>query len=549
MPLIKSIAEIDKAAVAICEYFDRSITRVFPTLGWEQEYFLVDEALYHARPDLVMTGRTLFGQAAAKDQQLEDHYFGSIPERVSSYMKDFETEAWKLGIPVKTRHNEVAPNQFELAPVFEEVNLAIDHNQLLMDLMARVARKHHFRVLFHEKPFMGINGSGKHNNWSMATNTGKNLLSPGKTPKTNLQFLTFFINVIKAVHDHADLLRAAVASAGNDHRLGAHEAPPAIISVFIGTQMTRVLDELEKKVRKEKMSPDEKTDLKLNIGKIPQIIFDNTDRNRTSPFAFTGDKFEFRPVGSSANCSPSMIALNTIVASQLRAFRMEVDQLISKGTDKDEAIFKVLRNTIAASRKILFEGNGYGDEWMEEARKRGLSNIKDTPRTLDAYLSDKTKKLFIGAGILSEKELMARYYIRHETYTKMVQIEARVLGDLALNHVIPTALRYQNLLLENLRGLREVLPAEAYKKQSTYRVALVSQISEHIEGLRQHVHEMVEARKKANAIEDFRKRAITYCDQVLPYFEQIRDHADHLERMIDDELWPLPKYREMLFIR
>lgn len=548
-PLIKAINALDKAAVDVCEYFDKNITKVFPTLGWEQEYFLADEALYYARPDLVLTGRTLFGHAAAKDQQLEDHYFGSIPERVTNYMKDFEIDAWKLGIPVKTRHNEVAPNQFELAPVYEEVNLAIDHNQLLMDLMNRIARKHHFRVLFHEKPYAGINGSGKHNNWSLATNTGKNLLSPGKTPKTNLQFLTFFINIIKAVHYHNELLRAAVATAGNDHRLGANEAPPAIISVFIGEQLTKVLNDLEKRVRKEKMSPDEKTVLKLNIGKIPQIIFDNTDRNRTSPFAFTGDKFEFRPVGASANCSPSMIVLNTIVANQLMQFKKDVDFLIEAGSDKDEAIFKVLRNYIICSKNILFEGNGYSEEWVKEAEKRGLQNIKNVPRALDAYISEKTKKLFKTTGVLSERELLARYYIRHEMYTKILQIEARVLGDLALNHVIPTALKYQNLLLENVNGLKNILPEKEFRKQSAYQIELITEISGHIDSISKLVHDLIEARKKANVIKDFKMKAVEYCDYVKPYFEKIRFHVDTLETLVDDELWPLPKYRELLFIR
>jgi glutamine synthetase len=548
-PLLKAISALDKAAVDVCQYFDKNVSKVIATLGWEQEYFLVDEALYNARPDMVLTGRTLLGNASAKDQQMEDHYFGSIPERVTNYMKEFEFEAWKLGIPVKTRHNEVAPNQFELAPVFEEANLAVDHNQLLMDLMDRIARKHYFRVLFHEKPYAGVNGSGKHNNWSMATNTGKNLLSPGKTPKTNLQFLTFFVNTIKAVHDNSELLRAAVATAGNEHRLGAHEAPPAIISVFIGEQLTRALFELEKKVKKEKMSPDEKTDLKLNIGKIPQIIFDNTDRNRTSPFAFTGDKFEFRPVGASANCSPSMIALNAIVANQLASFKKDVDKLISENVDKDEAIFRVLRNYIACSKNVLFEGNGYSEDWAKEAEKRGLPNIKDTPRALDAYISEKTKKIFKNTKVLSERELEARYYIKHEMYTKMLQIEARVLGDLALNHVIPTTLKYQNLLLENVNGLKNALPEKDFKKQSAYQLELITEISEHIDAVRRLVHGLIEARKKANVIEDFKKKAIEYCDHVKPYFEKIRLHVDKLEILIDDELWPLPKYRELLFIR
>ena len=548
-PLLKTINALDKAAVEVCQYFDKNVTKVYSTLGWEQEYFLVDEALFNARPDLVLTGRTLLGNASAKDQQMEDHYFGSIPERVTTYMKEFEIEAWKLGIPVKTRHNEVAPNQFELAPVYEEANLSIDHNQLLMDLMDRIARKHYFRVLFHEKPYSGVNGSGKHNNWSMATNTGKNLLSPGKTPKTNLQFLTFFINTIKAVHDNSALLRAAIATAGNEYRLGAHEAPPAIISVFIGEQLTKVFNEIEKKVKKEKMSPDEKTDLKLNIGKIPQIIFDNTDRNRTSPFAFTGDKFEFRPVGSSANCSPSMIALNTIVASQLIQFKKDVDKQINDEIDKDEAIFKVLRNYITCSKNILFEGNGYSDEWTKEAEKRGLPNIKDTPRALDAYVSEKTRKIFKETNVFSERELEARYSIKNEMYTKMLQIEARVLGDLALNHVIPTALKYQNLLLENVSGLKNILNEKEFKKQSSYQIELITEISGHIEEISKFVHELIEARKKANVIDDAKKKAIEYCDKVKPYFEKIRNHVDNLEILVDDELWPLPKYRELLFVR
>jgi glutamine synthetase len=548
-PLLKSVSALDKAAVDVCQYFDKNVTKVFPTLGWEQEYFLIDEALYLARPDLILTGRTLLGNASAKDQQMEDHYFGSIPERVTLYMKEFEFEAWKLGIPVKTRHNEVAPNQFELAPVYEEVNLAIDHNQLLMDIMERIARKHHFRVLFHEKPYAGVNGSGKHNNWSMATDTGKNLLSPGKTPKTNLQFLTFFINTIKAVHDHADLVRAAVATAGNEYRLGANEAPPAIISVFIGEQLTRVLNDIEKKVKKEKMSPDEKTNLKLNIGKIPQIIFDNTDRNRTSPFAFTGDKFEFRPVGASANCSPAMIVLNTIVASQLTQFKQDVDKKINDEIDKDEAIFKVLRNYISCSRNILFEGNGYSEEWVIEAEKRGLPNVKDTPTALDAYNTVKSKKIFADSNIFNERELEARYVIKHEMYTKMLQIEARVLGDLALNHVIPTALKYQNLLLENVNGLKNILHADEFRKQSTYQIELITDISTRVDSVRNLVHDLIEARRKANIMDDFKLKAIEYCEKVKPYFEQIRYHVDKLEILIDDELWPLPKYREMMFVR
>ncbi len=549
-PLLKSVNAIDRAAVDICQYFDKSVTKVFPTLGWEQEYFLVDEALFFARPDLVLTGRTLFGHAAAKDQQLEDHYFGSIPERAMAFMKEFEIEAWKLGIPVKTRHNEVAPNQFELAPVYEEVNIAIDHNQLIMDLMARTARIHHFRVLFHEKPFAGINGSGKHNNWSMATDTGKNLLSPGKTPKTNLMFLTFFINIIKAVYEHADLLRAAIATAGNDYRLGASEAPPAIISIFIGDQLTKVFSDIEKKVGSEKMPIEEKTELKLNIGKIPRIIMDNTDRNRTSPFAFTGDKFEFRAVGSSANCSPSMIVLNTIVANQLIEFKKDVENYMHGNDDKkDEAILKVLRDYILSSKKILFEGNGYGEEWIKEAEKRGLSNLKDTPRALEAYMSQKTKKLFQNNNIFNLRELESRFHIKHEMYIKMVQIEARVMGDLALNHIIPTAIKYQNHLLENVKGLKDVLSDGDYHKKAAYQLELIKEISDHIHSIQHNVTKLVEERKKANVIEDVKKKSFMYCDQVKPYFEVIRYHADKLETLIDDELWPLPKYRELLFIK
>lgn len=549
-PLLKAINFLDKAAVDVCQYFDKNISKVYPTLGWEQEYFLVDEALFFARPDLVLTGRTLFGHAAAKDQQLEDHYFGSIPERALIFMKEFEIEAWKLGIPVKTRHNEVAPNQFELAPVYEEVNIAIDHNQLIMDLMARIARKNRFRILFHEKPFAGINGSGKHNNWSMATNTGVNLLSPGKTPKTNLMFLTFFINTIKAVHDYADLLRAAIATASNDHRLGASEAPPAIISVFIGDHLTKVFSDLEKKVKNDKMTPEQKTELKLNIGKIPQIMMDNTDRNRTSPFAFTGDKFEFRAVGSSANCSPSMIVLNTIVANQLKQFKKDVDsQMHGMDDKKDEAIFKVLRDYIISSKNILFEGNGYSNEWAVEAKKRGLSNLKDTPRALDAYLSSKSQKLFIENGIFNLRELQARYYIKHEMYTKIIQIEARVLGDLALNHLIPTAIKYQNLLLENVQGLKNILTENDFKKKASYQLNLINEISAHINLISVNVDKMIDARKEANVIEDFKKKAVMYCDKVKPYFDVIRKSADKLETLIDDELWPLPKYREILFIK
>jgi len=549
-PLLKAINLLDKAATEVCQYFDKNITKVYPTLGWEQEYFLVDEALFFARPDLVLTGRTIFGHAAAKDQQLEDHYFGSIPERATAYMKEFEFEAWKLGIPVKTRHNEVAPNQFELAPVFEEVNIAIDHNQLLMDIMARIARKHHFRLLLHEKPFAGVNGSGKHNNWSLATDTGKNLLSPGKTPKNNIMFLAFFVNVIKAVYDHADLLRASIATAGNDHRLGANEAPPAVISIFIGDHLTKVLNDIVNKVREEKMTPDEKTILKLNVCKIPQIIMDNTDRNRTSPFAFTGDKFEFRAVGSSANCSPSMIVLNTIVANQLLEFKKDVDKLMKGNIEnKDESIFKVIRNYIISSKKILFEGNGYSGDWLTEAKKRGLSNFIDTPSALNAYMSPKTKELFSKTAVFSPRELEARYFIKHEMYTKIIQIEARVIGDLALNHIIPTAIKYQNFLLDNVTKLKNVFPEAEFKKMSKYQIELINEISEHISEIQINVDKLVDERKKANKIKEYDKKSVVYCNKVKPYFDIIRYNADKLETLIDDELWTLPKYRELLFIK
>lgn len=548
-PLLKALSALDKAAVDVCQYFDKNVTKVTATLGWEQEYFLVDEALYNARPDLAMTGRTLFGHTPAKGQQLEDHYFGSIPERATAFMRDFEVESLKLGIPIKTRHNEVAPNQFECAPVFEECNLAVDHNQLLMDVMEKVARRHNFRVLLHEKPFAGVNGSGKHNNWSMGTNTGKNLLSPGKTPKTNLQFLTFFINTVKAVHDNADLLRASIASANNDHRLGANEAPPAIMSVFLGTQLSNVLDELESKVKSGKMSPDEKTALKLNIGKIPDILLDNTDRNRTSPFAFTGNKFEFRAVGSSQNCAGPMTVLNTIMADQLVKFKKDVDALISKNVDKDEAIFQVLRKYIVESKKIRFEGNGYGEEWVKEAAKRGLSNIKTTPLALGAFVSKQTMELFERNHIMTEREQHARYDIYLETYTKKIQIESRVMGDLVLNHIIPTAIKYQGSLVENVRGLKEILSGSDFKKAAQIQLDMITAISEHINIIKTKVDQMTEARKKANSITDVKKQAIDYCEKVKAYFDDIRYNVDKLELLVDDESWPLPKYRELLFTK
>lgn len=550
-PLLRSVNFLDRAATTVVqEYFDRNVSRVICTLGCEQEYFLVDRALYNARPDLALTGRTLFGHSSAKDQQLEDHYFGSINERVTAYMRDFETEALKLGIPVKTRHNEVGPGQFECAPVYEEVSLAVDHNQLLMDIMEKVAFRHDFRVLFHEKPFAGINGSGKHNNWALATDTGKNLLSPGKTPKKNIQFLTFFITTIKAVCEHADLLRASIASASNDHRLGANEAPPAIVSVFIGSFLTQVLDDIEEWVKKgKKLSPDEKTELKLNVIKIPEILLDNTDRNRTSPFAFTGNKFEFRAVGSSANCSSAMMVLNTIVADQLVKFHEEVQGLVSKGMKKDDAIFQVLRKYISESKKVRFEGNGYGDEWVKEAEKRGLSNVKTTPEALDFIMTPKAKALFSTNDILSDRELEARYEIDLERYTKKIQIESRVMGDLAINHIIPTAVEYQNLLITNVTGLKQVLSSKDFDLLASDQIALIREISERMTTIRKLVGEMIEERKSANKQMSARKQADDYCNRVLPYFERIRREVDKLELTISDEYWPLPKYRELLFNR
>ncbi|WKZ65010.1 MAG: glutamine synthetase III [Flavobacteriales bacterium] len=548
MPLLRAIRAIDEAATAVAQYFDKDVTKVIATLGWEQEYFLIDKALYYARPDIMMTGRALFGHIPAKGQQLEDHYFGSIPDRVRAFMREFETEALMLGIPVKTRHNEVAPNQFECAPVFEEMNLAVDHNVLLMDIMEKVAQRHDFRVLLHEKPYAGVNGSGKHNNWSLATNTGVNLLKPARTPKENIRFLTFFVNTIAAIHRHADVLRASIASAGNDHRLGANEAPPAIISAFIGEHLSALLDGLEKNI-KGAMSPDRKTELKLDIGRIPPVMLDNTDRNRTSPFAFTGNKFEFRAVGSSANCAGAMTVLNTIVAAQLREFKREVDALIAKGAKKDEAILRVIRDLIVRSKAIRFEGNGYGEEWVREAAKRGLSNIKDTPRALDVWSRKETMKLFADMGVLSPVETEARHEIELHSYTLKVQIESRVAGDLARNHIVPVAIAYQNRLIENVKGLREVLGAEKAKKATVTQVALIEEMSERISAVIQLVHDMTEARKKANNLEDAREKALAYCDQVKPFLDRIRYQADKLELLVDDELWPLPKMRELLFTR
>ncbi len=548
-PLLRALNAIDKQATAVAKYFDKTVSKVNASLGWEQEYFLIDKALALSRPDIVLTGRTLLGHSSAKGQQLDDHYFGSIPQRVLSFMIELENECIKLGIPVKTRHNEVAPNQFELAPIYEEANLAVDHNALLMDIMGRIATNHQLKVLLHEKPFKGINGSGKHNNWSLSTDNGVNLLSPGKTPMRNLQFLTFFINTIKAIYKHEALMRAEIASASNDHRLGANEAPPAIMSVFIGAQLSSVLRELEN-VTDGKLSPEEKTDLKLNvIGKIPEILLDNTDRNRTSPFAFTGNKFEFRAVGSMANCATPMTVLNTIVAKQLKDFKKQVDLLIEKkDLKKDEAIFNVLREYIKDSKDILFEGNGYGEEWEKEAAKRGLSNNKTTPSAIKAKVTKKTIELFAEMEVMNEKEILARHEIELQAYSLRIQIEGRVLGDVALNHVIPTAVNYQNTLIKNVRGLKEVFSKE-FESIGKDQMDLIKKISDHISGITKNTNAMVEERKKANATLDEEQKAFIYCDKIKPYFDKIRYHCDKLELMIDDELWPLVKYREMLFTR
>jgi glutamine synthetase len=548
-PLLKTLSALDKAAVKVCQYFDKDVNRVIATLGWEQEYFLIDEALYYARPDLMLADRTLMGHQSSKDQQLSDHYFGSIPERVMAFMKDFEIESYKLGIPVKTRHNEVAPNQFECAPIFEEANLAVDHNQLIMDLMRRVARKHKFRVLFHEKPFAGINGSGKHNNWSMATDTGVNLLSPGKNPKTNLQFLTFLVNVVKAVNDNQALLAASVINEPNSHRLGGHEAPPAIMSVFLGTYLSGILDDIASKVTEKKMTPALKTDLKLGVGKIPEILLDNTDRNRTSPFAFTGNRFEFRAVGSSANCSAAMIVLNAAVARQLARFSTEVDAVIKKGRKKDEAIFQVLKKYIIESDKIKFEGDGYSEEWKKEAIKRGLHIIESVPKTLTNYLTAEARDVLVASGILSEKELESRVEVEYEKFIKKVQIQARVLGDLAINHIVPTGITYMTSLLENVKALKEVFNEIEFERLAGARKDVIIKISDHISSIKKLVNEMIEERKKANVIPDLYKRAVAYEKNVKPYLDEIRGHIDRLELIVDNEMWPLPKYRELLFTR
>lgn len=547
-PLLKALAAVDIAATEVCKLFDTKVERVHANLGWEQEYFLVDRALYDARPDLCLTGRTLMGHSSAKDQQLDDHYFGSIPARVTAFMKELEIECYKLGIPLKTRHNEVAPNQFELAPIFENVNLANDHNQLVMDLMKRIAQKHKFAVLLHEKPFSSVNGSGKHNNWSLCTNTGINLFAPGKNPKGNMLFLTFLVNVLMMVYKNQNLLRASIMSATNSYRLGANEAPPAILSIFLGKQLTAVLDSFVKQDYGSN-SDNESLTLKLGIDRIPEILLDTTDRNRTSPFAFTGNRFEFRAVGSSANCAGAMIAINAAMANQLEEFKATVDSFLEDGMTKTEALFHALKDAIIESSPIRFEGDGYSDEWKQEAVKRGLSNINSVPEALMHYESKQSRAVLIGEHIFNETELASRLEVELEKFTKKVQIESRVLGDLAINHIVPTAVIYQNRLLENVRGLREVFDDAEYEMQSADRKELIREISFRITEIKRLVNEMTEARKKANHMENYQERAFAYEQEVKPYLESIRDHIDNLEMEIDDEIWPLPKYRELLFTK
>ena len=548
-PLIRSIEALNKAATDVCQYFSDDVHKVIAYLGWEQEYFLIDEDLYSARPDLSLTERTLLGHESAKNQQLDDHYFGAIPSRVQEFMKDLEAECYKLGIPVKTRHNEVAPNQFEFAPIYEECNLANDHNQLLMSVMKRVARHHNFRVLLHEKPFKGVNGSGKHCNWSMGTDTGINLFSPGKDREDNLRFITFIVNTILAVYKYNALLKATIASATNAHRLGANEAPPAIISTFLGTQISEVLDKFENASIEDAIVVDDKKRLHLGFGQIPELLLDNTDRNRTSPFAFTGNRFEFRALGSSANCGSALLALNSAVAYQLRQFKADVDTLREAGSSKEAAIFEVLKRYIQESKPIRFDGNGYSKEWEAEAECRGLDCERSVPLQYDAYLKPDVVRMFEATGVLSRKELEARNEVKWEIYIKKVQIEARVLGDLSLNHIIPVVIRYQTVLLENLLRLKETFGQEEYEGMAEEPRRLIRKISGHITAVTKKVDEMVEARKKANRIVDMREKAIAYHDTVAPYLEEIRYHIDELELMVDNQIWPLPKYRELLFIR
>ena len=547
-PLLRSISAVNKAAMAVANYFDRNVKRVYSYLGWEQEFFLVDEALFVARPDLVMTGRTLMGHTASKNQQLDDHYFGIIPERVLRFMTELEIEALKLGIPVKTRHNEVAPNQFEVAPIYEEANLSSDHNQLIMSLMEQVARRHHFRVLLHEKPFGGVNGSGKHCNWSLGTDTGVNLLSPGKNPYRNLQFVTFLVNVLMAVQRHNGLLKASIVSATNAHRLGANEAPPAIISVFLGTQITEALDQIEHADVDKGIIINAKKEMKLGVGNIPEILLDNTDRNRTSPFAFTGNRFEFRAVGSSANCGAAMLALNAAVAEQLTLFREEVDGLIGQGETKERALFTVIKRYLNDCHAIRFDGNGYSDEWKEEAQKRGLDCETSAPIVIDNYLTDSSVNMFKTTGVLTKAELLSRCEVKWENYTLKIQIESRVLGDLVINHVLPAAKRYQTMLLQNVLSVKQIFPEDEVSKLNEQDYIIIRRIEKHMAAIIGEVEQMKNARKQANHIDNQRNKAIAYHDNVVPLMEQIRDHVDHLELVVDDELWTLPKYREMLFV-
>jgi len=548
-PLLKALNAVDKAATAVCQMFDPSVKKVVSFLGWEQEYFLVDEGLYATRPDLLLTGRTLLGHESAKNQQLDDHYFGSVPSRVAAYMKDIEFEAYKYGIPAKTRHNEVAPNQFELAPIFGETNLSVDQNLLMMSIMKKIARRHGFRLLLHEKPFAGINGSGKHNNWSLGTDTGVGLLTPGKTPEENLQFVTFLVNILQAVYKHNALLKASIMTAQNAHRLGANEAPPAIVSVFLGTQLTAILDKLEKSSSEEAIVVTAKKTLSLGIAHIPEVFLDNTDRNRTSPFAFTGNRFEFRAVGSSANCSSAMATLNAAVADQLTQFKTDVDSRIAAGTTKEKAIFDVIKSYIKSSKAIRFDGNGYSDEWKLEAVERGLDCETSVPKILKAYTSKASIELFRTTGVMTAVELHARNEVKWETYIKKIQIEARVLGDLAINHIIPVATRYQSFLLDNVYKIKAVYPAEKAEKLSKLDSEFIEEIAEHISVIKTNVDALVEARKVANKIDSEYEKALSYHDDVLPFFDVIRYHADKLEMIVDDEMWTLPKYRELLFIR
>ena len=548
-PLLKSISAVDKAATAVCQIFDPNVKKVISYLGWEQEYFLVDEGLYATRPDLMLTGRTLIGHESAKNQQMEDHYFGAVPTRVAAYMKDLEFEAYKFGIPLKTRHNEVAPNQFELAPIFGECNLAVDQNLLVMSIMKKVARRHSFRVLLHEKPFAGINGSGKHNNWSLGTDTGVGLLTPGKTPEENLQFITFLVNILMAVYKNNAILKASIMTAQNAHRLGANEAPPAIVSAFLGTQISAVLDKLENSTSDEAIVMDAKKRLSLGIAHIPEVLLDNTDRNRTSPFAFTGNRFEFRAVGSSANCSSAMATLNTAVAAQLVEFKATIDAKIAAGATKQSAIFEVIKSYIKESKAIRFDGNGYSDTWKVEAAKRGLDCETSVPEIYKAYTTPETVKLFESMGVLIEKELHARTEVKWETYTKWIQIEARVLGDLSMNHIIPLATRYQSFLLDNVSKIKTVFTGEKADKLSTLDTALIVEIGERIATIKNAVDDMVDTRRQVNKIEHEYEKAVAYHDKVLPYFDIIRYNTDKLEMIIDDEMWTLPKYRELLFIR